>query len=202
MTVPVQPPQAPQPAAQSRNSLGTAGFVLGLIGFVLAFIPLVGVVAWPLVILGLIFALLGFVRVRGGKADNKGISIAGIVLSAIGLLVCILWTVAFGQAAKDVNTESNRVASIDYEVTGDASDATVSYSTFSSKTDDTGQEDITKLPWTKQVKADGFGKSGMLTVTTGMNGGSVTCKVTVNGKVAKTATAKGKFAVASCDYFG
>src|SRR5258705_8300380 len=60
---PYQTQLAPAPAP--RNGLGTAGFVLGLIGLIFSPIPLIGVVAWPLVILGLIFVLLGFSHVRG-----------------------------------------------------------------------------------------------------------------------------------------
>ena len=68
-----------------RNGLGTAGFVLGLLGLVFSFIPVVGVVAWPLVVVGLGLGLFGLVRVVRGQADNKGVAIAGVVLSAIGL---------------------------------------------------------------------------------------------------------------------
>ena len=42
---------------------------------------------------------------------------------------------------------------------------------------------------------------GAFTVTTGEAGGSVTCKVTVDGKETKKATASGEFAVASCTGF-
>ena len=52
-------PNPPQQTQQPSNGLGTAGFVVGLIGLVLSFIPLIGVVAWPLVILGIIFSAIG-----------------------------------------------------------------------------------------------------------------------------------------------
>jgi hypothetical protein len=42
-----------------QNGLGTSGFVLGLIGLIFSPIPIVGVIAWPLVILGLIFSAIG-----------------------------------------------------------------------------------------------------------------------------------------------
>jgi hypothetical protein len=61
---PYQTQLAPAPPAP-RNGLGTAGFVLGLIGLIFSPIPLIGVVAWPLAILGLIFFLLGFSHLRG-----------------------------------------------------------------------------------------------------------------------------------------
>jgi MmpS family membrane protein len=192
------PPQT-APAAP-RNGLGTAGFVLGLVGLLVAMIPIVGIVAWPMVILGLIFSIIGFTRARKGAATNKGLAIAGIVLSAIGLLVCVLWAAAFGKAAVDVNEEANRVATVQYEVTGDATNVTISYTTFGEGVS-SNQEPVATLPWSKQLDTKGFMKGGSLTVSTGEEGGTVTCKVVVDGKEAKTGTATGPFALATCSDF-
>lgn len=87
--------------APPRNGLGTAGFVVGLIGFLLSLIPFVGVVAWPLVIVGLILSIVGLLRVKKRVANNKGLAIAGIVLSALGLIACILYTVVTAVVVSD-----------------------------------------------------------------------------------------------------
>lgn len=121
-----QPPPVP-PVYPSENGLGTAGFVIGLVGLLFSPIPLIGVVAWPLVILGLVFSLVGSNRARRGRATNGGLAIAGIVLSSLGLLICILWAAVFSKAVNDVVEESRRAAVIQYEVGGDARDVTVSY---------------------------------------------------------------------------
>lgn len=85
----------PEPYATAprgpKNGFGTASLVLGIVGLPFAFIPIIGVIAWPLVILGLIFGLVGMSRARKGTADNRGVAIAGAICSAIGLLVCVLW---------------------------------------------------------------------------------------------------------------
>ncbi|MEV6644247.1 Ltp family lipoprotein [Amycolatopsis sp. NPDC051371] len=91
----------PSVASQPKNGLGTAGFVLGLIGLIFAFIPIIGIVAWPLTILGLIFGIVGTLRANRGQASNKGLAITAVVLSAIGLVICVLWTAAFGKAVND-----------------------------------------------------------------------------------------------------
>jgi cytoskeletal protein RodZ len=96
-------PPATEQRPEPKNGLGTAGFVLGLIGLIFSFIPLIGVVAWPLVILGIVLGGVGFARVRSGKATNKGLTIAGVVLSIIGLVICIVWTAAFGKVANDAS---------------------------------------------------------------------------------------------------
>jgi hypothetical protein len=96
------PPSPPMPVAnQYKNGLGTAGFVLGLVGLIFAVIPIIGIIAWPLTILGLIFGVIGTLRANRGQASNKGLAITAVVLSAIGLVICVIWTAAFGKAVND-----------------------------------------------------------------------------------------------------
>lgn len=193
-------PNPPQQTAQKpSNGLGLTGFIIGLIGLVISFIPLVGVVAWPLVILGIIFSSIGLSKAVKGKATNKGIAITGLVLSLVGLLVVILWGAVINKANDEITEESNREAVIVYEVTGDATNVDVTYSVFSDQNMSTKDETVATLPWSKEVKTKGYVKEGQLIVTTGEEGGSVTCKVTVDGKVVDTQTATGQFVLATCD---
>lgn len=83
---------------QPKNGFGTAGFVLGLVGAVFALIPIIGIVAWFLVIPGLILALIGLARALSGTANNKGMSIAGVALSVIGLVICFAYAATFAAA--------------------------------------------------------------------------------------------------------
>jgi hypothetical protein len=192
--------QQQEPVQPPRNGLGTAGFVLGLIGLVFSFIPIVGVVAWPLVIVGLILSVIGFARTRSGRATNKGLALAGAILSVVGLVVCIVWVAVVDKAASDITNQANQTVTISYQAQGSSKDATVTYSTFSSGGSSEGQEQVT-LPWRKDVQATGFGKGGVLVVTAGMDGGTVSCQVTVNGVVQKTASASGPGASATCSNF-
>ncbi|HET6710599.1 MmpS family transport accessory protein [Amycolatopsis sp.] len=195
---PIQQYPAPQ-AAPPRNGLGTAGFVLGLVGLVFSPIPFVGVVAWPLVVLGLILSAVGLARVRAGKATNKGLSIAGIIVSVLGLVVSILWVVVLGSAISDVKEQADQKHTIVYSVSGTAKTADIDYSTFEQAAS-VKSEAGAAVPWTKTVEATGI-YVGAFTATTGETGGSVTCKVVVDGKEVKTATASGEYAVASCTGF-
>ncbi|MEJ2854734.1 MULTISPECIES: MmpS family transport accessory protein [unclassified Saccharothrix] len=199
------PPMAPRPP---QNGLGTAGFVLGLLGLLFSFIPIIGLVAWPLVILGLVLGGLGAAKASRGLATNKGLAVAGVVLSAVGLVVCILWVAVFGKAASEaaddleqLKQESEKQVTLVYEVTGDAPGATVTYSTFGDTGSATNQEELKTLPWTKQVTTKGLFSGGSLTVTAGADGGTVTCKITVDGVEKKTGTGTGPFATASCSDF-
>lgn len=194
------PPAPPQTPREPKNGLGTAGFVLGLIGLIFAPIPIVGVVAWPLVILGLIFSLVGFMRTRSGKATNKGLSIAGAILSVIGLVLCIVWVAAFSKVASDTVKESNTAVKITYEVTGDATNVDVTYTTLG-KHMSTNETTVKELPWSKEAKVKGLAKGGTLTVSTGEDGGEVNCKVTVGDEKPITGSASGSFATANCSGF-
>jgi hypothetical protein len=93
-----------RPAPQ--NGLGTAGFVLGLLGLLFSFIPLIGIIAWPLVLLGVILSGIGLSRARNGRATNRGLAIAGVACSVLGLLVCISYAAAFGAAVSTTPTAS------------------------------------------------------------------------------------------------
>jgi hypothetical protein len=201
MSFPTMPGAPPEyQVEQPRNGLGVAGFVLGLVGLLFSFIPFVGVIAWPLVILGLVFSVIGYSRGRKGRATNKGLAMAGIVLSVLGLLVCILYVAVFSKAASDISKQADETVTVSYDAGGTAKGATVTYSTFSDGSSSEGQV-TTNLPWHRDVKATGFARGGLMTVTAGPDGGTVSCKVTVNGVVQKTATSSGPLASATCSDF-
>lgn len=62
------------------NGLGTAGFVCALIGLILCWVP---VVDWILWLLGVIFSFIGVFRAP------RGLAIAGLVISFIGIIIII-----------------------------------------------------------------------------------------------------------------
>jgi len=65
----------------AKNGKATTGLVLGIIGLVAWFIPLIGA---PITIIGLVFSI------KGLKSLKRGVAIAGIVLSSIGLFATIV----------------------------------------------------------------------------------------------------------------
>ena len=96
--------------------------------------------------------------------------------------------------------QANKTVSISYDAGGDAKNATVDYSSFSGGSfSDTSQP--ATLPWHKDQKTTELFSSSTLTVTAGADGGTVTCKVTVDGVVKKQESATGPFAIASCSNF-
>ncbi|QWF78524.1 DUF4190 domain-containing protein [Amycolatopsis sp. CA-230715] len=189
-TIPQHPPREDAPVTQPKNGLGTAGFVLGLVGLVFSFIPIIGVVAWPLVIIGLVLAAVGFSRARKGMASNSGIAIAGVVLSLAGLIVCIVWAAAFKNAVDELDAsrlhfgqEVQGGQTVEFLVTTDKQ-ATVKVNDFPDSKDEVVQPGA---DW--HLKA-GF-KGGMHAFTlsaTAVNSSehaNMTCKIVVDGKTLK-----------------
>lgn len=128
------PPPAPEPApayaapaAASSNEgqgLGIASLVLGILGVLTAWIPIVGFVAWIFAPLGLIF---GFISV--GKPAAKGLAIGGLITSGIALVICIAWVVGVGaivnQAQQDGLLDNVPASSSNAEVSTDGNTTTI-----------------------------------------------------------------------------
>ena len=68
-----------------HNALGKAAFIIGLIGLVFSFIPIIGFVSWLLAPIAIIFGLIALRR------PSRSLAIAGIVTGAIALVICFTW---------------------------------------------------------------------------------------------------------------
>ena len=66
-----------------------AGFVLALLGLFLGWVPVLGWILW---VLGLIFSVIGVFR------TPKGLAIAGLIITFIGLIVLIILGAVFATA--------------------------------------------------------------------------------------------------------
>lgn len=72
---------------RKTNGLGTAGFVLALLGLIFCWIP---VLSWILWLLGLLFSFIGVFK------SPRGLAIAGLVLTFISTIILIVLIGAFG----------------------------------------------------------------------------------------------------------
>ncbi len=63
---------------RKSNGLGTAGFVLALLGLIFCWVPLIGWILW---LLGAIFSFIGIFK------SPRGLAIVGLILSFIGFLI-------------------------------------------------------------------------------------------------------------------
>lgn len=76
-----------QPVERKSNGMGTAGFILALLGLIFSWIPGLGWILW---LLGLIFSLIGVFR------TPRGLAIAGLVISCLGLILLVVVLGALG----------------------------------------------------------------------------------------------------------
>ena len=74
-----------------RPGMGVTGLVLGIVSLVFAPIPFVGVIAWILWPLGVIFSAVGLQRCREGQARNRGVALSGLSTSLVSAGICFLW---------------------------------------------------------------------------------------------------------------
>ncbi|HZI98590.1 MAG TPA: DUF4190 domain-containing protein [Actinomycetales bacterium] len=80
-------------AAAPKNGLGTAALVLGIIGLLLAFIPVIGILGGLLGIVGVILGVIARGKVKRGDATNGGVALVGIILSVLAILITIAYVV-------------------------------------------------------------------------------------------------------------
>ncbi|MGZ8370413.1 MAG: hypothetical protein ACXWVH_05085 [Caulobacteraceae bacterium] len=100
------------PAASHSNGFATASLVLGIISLVMAFIPVVGMIAWITAPLG---AILGGVALT--KPAGRGLAIGGLATSIIALLICFMWATVFGAAISAAGASANAAANAQVEAT-------------------------------------------------------------------------------------
>lgn len=67
---------------KKSNGMGTAGFVLALLAFIFCWVPILDFILW---ILGVIFSILGVFKMP------RGLAIAGLVISFIGIIVLLVF---------------------------------------------------------------------------------------------------------------
>lgn len=89
--------------SNSGGGLSIAAMVLGIIGIVLSFIPIINNIAFVLGILALIFGIIGIARKVG-----KGKAIAGLVLGILSIIITLVMQNAVSVAVNEVSKELDK----------------------------------------------------------------------------------------------
>lgn len=90
--------------------MGIAALVLGIISLLLSFIPIIGLFGLGLAIIGLILGIVDWVQ-KKKKEEKHGIAIAGVICSAIAIVIVILYTMLAGLLVANFanNVDSEKV---------------------------------------------------------------------------------------------
>lgn len=112
---PAYPQPYPQPPAnvqvvinqpqqgKSANGLGVAAVILGILALLVCWLPLVSVLAVPLILLGGLFGIIGLIVALGNGRSGSSWPLVGIGLNALAMVVLIVANVLFfGAAAASV----------------------------------------------------------------------------------------------------
>lgn len=65
--------------------------VLGIVSATFALSPVTGAAFWPAAVVGIVLSGIGVHRVREKQATNKNAAVAGLVLSIVALVLCLIW---------------------------------------------------------------------------------------------------------------
>ncbi|MFF7729247.1 hypothetical protein [Streptomyces sp. NPDC008001] len=128
---------------------------------------------------------------RAGRRRWPWVLLAAVLLLAGGCAALVI----------GLADETGKTVRVRYEVTGSAQDVAVAYTTWKDGGRVTSKEAHRDLPWRKELVTKDFVKGGLLAVTAGKGGGTVSCSVTVNDGRPRTATASGPGATATCTGF-
>ena len=82
-----------QPQQPKSNGFGITALILGIVSIPAAFV--FGVPGIVLGIAAIVFAVLNNRRVKAGRADNRGVGIAGLVTGIVGLLLGIVMLIFY-----------------------------------------------------------------------------------------------------------
>jgi len=115
MSSPVEPQAPVHPPARRVNAAVFVGLGLVVLGFLLALVPLLGVVGWPLMIAGLILGIIGAVK----KWNPMWGNIVNIVLGFVGPGLAVILVIA-GLAAAGAAKEGERAPTSTVESPGEA----------------------------------------------------------------------------------
>ena len=204
---PVYAPLAPPAPVKPGNPVGLASLIVAIFALVSAFIPILSLGAWipALVAIGL---AIGGLAARNRRRMSAAFGLTfGILAIIVGLVVSVIGAIMFASNVSDgIQQSENQAAelvTLTYEVTGDVATASdLSYSAYDDGNSGTSRVSDAPLPWTlsSQVERGGDFDFSLysLTASTGADGGTVSCKITLDGVVVSENSATGPYAFASC----
>lgn len=97
------------PAEPRGNSFAIAALVLGIVGAVFGFVPILYVIAFPCGALALIFGILAWRAARRPGVGRKGMAIAGTILGCVALALGVIGAVIVDDAVNDLERDLDRI---------------------------------------------------------------------------------------------
>ncbi|MGV9313380.1 DUF4190 domain-containing protein [Streptomyces sp. NPDC003691] len=83
-------PPHPGTGGESRNAVGVTAMVLGIIGLVLCLAVILFWLSWLPSLAALVLGIIGLSFVRSGRANNRGMALAGVITGTVGLVIALI----------------------------------------------------------------------------------------------------------------
>lgn len=94
------------PRTNAGQGLGIAGLVVGIVALLISFIPCVGVFALVPGIIAIVLSSIGLSQANKNNGE-KGIIIAGLVVSILSTIIAAVWAIFMTQGARELNKLKN-----------------------------------------------------------------------------------------------
>ncbi|HEV7951210.1 MAG TPA: MmpS family transport accessory protein [Glaciihabitans sp.] len=195
------------------NFLGFVALVCGVAATAASVIPPLHYLSGYIAVGGLFLGVVAYFLPN----RKRRVAIAAMVVSSLGVILSVVLTVlnttgldvAIGEAIEAVRGEPNITktraeTTVIYEVTGDSTDAIVSYVTVDS--DGTGTDAITSpflplvLGFSTHTEPGFTHDSYSVHASTGATGSTTTCRITVEGVVVSEESVLGPGGTVICHY--
>ena len=127
------------PVTKKTSGMGVTALVLGIVGIVGSWIPILNNISAFIAALGVIFGIIGIISVSKSKGakGGKGLAIAGTIVSVVAIVVVLATQSMYGKALDNASQSVNKA-------TGNATeeilnkDVTVDFGTYTIDTETTG----------------------------------------------------------------
>lgn len=117
-------PRAAIPQPLPHSAMAIAGLVLGIIGLLTSFLPIVNNISFILGILGLVFAAVGMTGCLRGKRTGKAMAIAALVLNILTVAVVLASQAAMSAAIDGAQKALEGAAAVSSTAAGASSSTT------------------------------------------------------------------------------
>ncbi|AQT68888.1 hypothetical protein STSP2_02065 [Anaerohalosphaera lusitana] len=98
------------------SSLGVVSLIMGILAFLICWIPLLGLLSIPVSSLGVLFAVIGFLIAIFRKGSGIGWPIGGGVVSALALIIAFTQVAVIGGAAEAIDEAAAKADQTKQEV--------------------------------------------------------------------------------------
>jgi predicted PurR-regulated permease PerM len=94
---------------EPKNGFGITAFICGIAGAICGLIPILSVPALAAGLIGFGFGMGGVKRLRSKRADNKVMTILGVIVSVLAVVLGVIGMIIVQHAVDQLQTDLNNI---------------------------------------------------------------------------------------------